>query len=916
MAIQAGYLPKTAPWDLNTAKAKRGGSNVTRRAKVMRPQLTPGLVSRPRLARQLDLSLDRPLVLVIGPAGFGKTTLLADWLAHTAVESAWYTLDSNDNDLDRFVTQLVAAVQVVCPVGDATLRAMQNHKHSAESLGATLGDELLDLAQDLVLVLDDYHEIAEGQVHEFLTALLQYPPPRLHLVICSRSDPPLAHARMRGRGYVDEIRAVDLRFTPEETRSLLANCTDEPIDEQLLEMLQHRTEGWVAGLQLAAVALRGVTDRPTLAEAVLAIGDRHVMDFLVEEVLARQSTAVQDFLLRTSIVDRVCARLGSALSDGVSPADAEQILEELARSDLYVEQRGDEPGWYRLHPLFHELFRHCLAIQVGEDGMAELHQRASAWFAEQWMIEDAVRHAVAGGDPTSAGDLVEAHVERALASDQWSRLEAWLRMLPDGVIASRPALLLARARLVRWRSGVVAGTRPLLRDVEALLEANGGDLPNWRTAEVALFETTTLPFDTNVDTYQAVAERALEQLSPSQRFARGRARFWQARAMQASGHLNSAIHRVTMELDADGGRVDSATIFGLLGLATSYFVEGNFDDAAFTANYAVELATEHDLQSGLAFGRLTLGAIAYELNDLDDAISHFTAASVNTRRTVETVVIEALEGLALSYQHQGREQDAANALEQLRQLILEVRSLELLPQLHAFEAHLALAAGDRERAIHWLASSGTSLDMGNLSEFEVPLLTRVKVLLAESTDASIDEAHRHIDDVLELAISIRDTHRQVQCLALRAIAHHAQGRRSEANAALVSALRIGGPLGMVRSYLDAGARLVPLLREAARASDAAAFAARILSAFGGTASPQHIQPNRSRFQIFEMLTEREAQILLCLSRQLTNQEIADELYISPLTVKRHNSNIYDKLGVANRRQALIKADEMGLLPVA
>jgi LuxR family maltose regulon positive regulatory protein len=229
---------------------------------------------------------------------------------------------------------------------------------------------------------------------------------------------------------------------------------------------------------------------------------------------------------------------------------------------------------------------------------------------------------------------------------------------------------------------------------------------------------------------------------------------------------------------------------------------------------------------------------------------------------------------------------------------------------------MALAAGDRERAIHWLASSGTSLEMGSLSAFEVPLLTRVRVLLAESTDASIDEAHRHIDDVLELAMSIRDTHRQVQCLALRAIAHQAQGRRSEANAALISALRLGGPLGMVRSYLDAGTRLVPLLRDAARSSDAVAYAARVLSAFGGTASPQRIQPNRSRFQIFEMLTEREAQILLCLSRQLTNQEIADELYISPLTVKRHNSNIYDKLGVANRRQALIKADEMGLLPMA
>jgi LuxR family maltose regulon positive regulatory protein len=917
MAIQAGNLPKTAPWDLSDVKVKRGGNgNITRRAKVIRPQLTPGLVPRPRLARQLDMSLDRPLVLVIGPAGFGKTTLLVDWLAHSSVDSAWYTLDSDDNELDRFVTQLVAAIQIECPAGDVTLHALQSRKHSAAFLGAMLGDELLDLTQDLVLVLDDYHEIAEEPVHEFLAALLQYPPPRLHLVLCARSDPPLAHARLRGRGLVAEIRAADLRFTPEETGRLLANFTNEPIDEQLAETLHQRTDGWVAGLQLAAVALRSTTDRSTLAESVLAIGDRHVMDFLVEEVLARQAPLVQDFLLRTSIVDRVCARLGSALSDGIPTGSAEAMLEDLARSDLYVEQRGDEPGWYRLHPLFHELFRHRLAIQVGDEGMAELHRRAGIWFADQAMIEEAVVHAVAGGDLESAGDLVELHVERALATEQWAMLDTWLRKLPEGLVSARPTLLLARARLVRWRSGVLSGMRTLLRDVDALLESQGDNVPSGRRAETALFQTTTLLFDSNVETYLTSAERALEQISPPQRFARGRARFWLARALQASGQLDTAVHRITQELDADAGRVDTATIFGLLGLATSYRIQGNFDDAAFTANYAVELAAEHDLKSGLALGQLILGSIAYELNDLEGAITHFQAASACKRRTVETVGIEALEGLALAYQHQGKEQDAANELEQLRQLILEVRSLELLPELHAFEAHLALAGGDRERAIHWLASSGTSLDLGSLSAIEVPLLTRVKVLLAEASDASIDEAQRHIDAVLERAIAIRDVQRQVQGLNLRAIAHHAQGRRADGNAALADALRLGGPLGMVRSYLDAGPRLVPLLRDAARANEVAAYAARVLSAFGGMAAPQRIQPNRSRFQIFEMLTEREAQILLCLSRQLTNQEIADELYISPLTVKRHNSNIYDKLGVANRRQALIKADEMGLLPMA
>jgi LuxR family maltose regulon positive regulatory protein len=886
-----------------------------RRAKLLPPRLGTGLVPRPRLIHQLNESLDQPLILVIGPAGFGKTTLLGEWLASAAVDSAWLTLDAADSDLHRFISQFVMAIQTVHQdVGESTLAALKLSHYGPEALGATLGDELLDLPSDLVLVLDDYHEVPNVAIHEFLAALLQYPPQHLHLIVSSRTDPPLALARQRGRGYVSEIRAADLRFTVEETRLLLTKVSESQIDDRVVLMLQERTEGWVAGLRLASIAMHGRSDHVTLTEAFAAIGDRHVMDFLIEEVLARQPDPIQNFLLHTSIVDRICGDLGDAMLGYAIPGSAAGKLEWLTRSDLYVEQFGEEPVWYRYHPLFHELLRHRLAILVGQEEVAALHRRASAWFAGQQMIDDAVAHSIAAGEADLAADLVEQHVERALATEEWPALEAWLRMLPSELIQARPALLFARARIARLRSGVSEGLRPLLRDIEGLIAGDdGAEAENFR-ADLALFDVSSQLFDTHVDEYLDAAHRALDLLGPEKRFARGRALTWLGLALQAKGRPDEAIRRLGLELGAEAGHFDTCTEFALFGIAVVHLREGDLDQAAMTAQYMLRLATEHGLEMASSWAHQILGTVAYEYNDLETAISHFSAVAAGRRYAAEINLLESTIGLALSYQALGRVRESEETIARLLEQLLESKNLEHLPLLHSLQARLALLRGDRAEAIRWLGTSGVSIDAGSVGAIEVSLITHVKVLLAEDTPEGLEEAARHLDELSERADAIRDRRRKVELNALRALVFQAQGRPDLARAALEETLTLASPKGLVRTFIDLGPRLAPLLRTIARNEELAAYSAQILTAFSTAETVRVLPMPRSRFQVFEVLTEREAQILDCLSRQLSNQEIADELFISPLTVKRHASNIYDKLGVANRRQALLKAEEFGLLP--
>jgi LuxR family transcriptional regulator, maltose regulon positive regulatory protein len=353
------------------------GSPRVRRAKLGPPRFGTGLVPRPRLVELLNRGLEVPVTLVVGPAGFGKTTALGEWTATIPYPATWLTLDEGDTDLARFVVHVIAALRAISPtIGVQTLDLLNGPLPPPNEFGETLADELLNVTEPFVLVIDDLHEAVESWLLTFLTALLRYPPPSLRLVISTRWDPRLPIARLRGRGLLAEVRTGDLRFTEDETRSLLRHAIGGEPEASIVTLLQERTEGWVAGLRLASIALRGCADSESLAASFAAIGERHIMIFLLDEVLIRQPEQVQQFLLRTSITNRICGSLADSLTELDLPAGAsESILEGLARASLYIEPIGDEPVWYRFHPLFRDLLRQRLTLTSDPGAIADLHAR-------------------------------------------------------------------------------------------------------------------------------------------------------------------------------------------------------------------------------------------------------------------------------------------------------------------------------------------------------------------------------------------------------------------------------------------------------------------------------------------------------------------------------------------------------------
>jgi ATP/maltotriose-dependent transcriptional regulator MalT len=432
-SVDAWADPDGSRRETAEAAVDRAPDPVVRRVKLLRPRLGAGVVARPRLVDRLNASLEVPVTLVVGPAGFGKTTLLCQWLAACPCSSAWLSLDEEDDDLATFVAHFLAALRTAVPdAGEETLALLRLPRRSSPAtLGATLCDELIDLDDNVVLVLDDYQAIADAAIHEFLAALLRHPAPPMHLVLSARHDPALPLAVMRARGRVAEVRAADLRFTDGEARAFLERATTAPLDGETSRILQARIEGWAAGWRFAELALRGDAGAEGLVQAFATHGRRHVMDFLLDEVLSRQPVAVRAFMLRTSIVERVSASLADALLDApLGLGGSQALLEGLARADLFVVPLGEEGGWFRYHHLFRELLRHQLRLEVGPAGEAELQARASAWHEDRGLIEPAIRHALAAGAPDQAAALVERHAMPALEADECRTPGRWLALLP------------------------------------------------------------------------------------------------------------------------------------------------------------------------------------------------------------------------------------------------------------------------------------------------------------------------------------------------------------------------------------------------------------------------------------------------------------------------------------------------------
>ncbi len=897
------------------------------------PRPGPGVVSRPRLTVHLDEGLERGLVLVCAPAGYGKTVLLADWARRRQRPVAWLSLDEGDNDPSRFWRYTVAALDRVRPgiggrvgplLGPPTPPSFAGVVTALiNELAAPPGDD------EAVLVLDDYHVIGSQPVHASLEFLLEHRPPGLRLVLASRADPPLGLARLRVREQLAELRAAELRFAAEEAAALLRQLVagaDASLPDADVAALTARTEGWAAGLQLAGLSLRG---QPDVAGFVADFtgSHRYVLDFLTEEVLECQPAEVRTFLLETSVLER----LSGSLSDAVTGrCGSQELLEQVERAGLFLVPLDEVRGWWRFHHLFADLLRARL-LEGQPAQVAQLHRNAAAWHEEHGLTEDAIRHAVAAGEMTWAAQLIERQFDTVSGlRGEGVTVQRWLGALPADLVRSRPRLLLAQAQL----AAAAGRVETVERLVEAAERAHAGaaeepfEPPAGRAgsllvnipALIAVHRSLLAWLRGDAEATAAFASRALAELGEGERLLDYVARFNLGIADWLRGRLADA-ERVFVPSIAGWADTPTITIWGRHILGQVQRAQGHLDAAALACRQALETTAPRGRPPLPAAGPAYVGLaeVAYQRNELEAALRHVTDGIALCRQLAYTPPLAAgLATLAWIRQVTG---DPAGALEAIGEAAQAAPGPPgLLNPVPAQRARLLLAQSDLGAAARFAQDNGLSPDDQPDYPREPDYLLLTRVLLAQERPG---QALALLDRLDAVAAAQDRTGSLIEIGALRALALAASGQETAAVDALAGVLTLACPQGYVRVFADEGPPMAALLARliaAQRAGQAAAEVpfgclTRLKLAFGADqATPDAGQATPAQPGLVDPLTGRELEVLGMLAAGRPNQAIADELVITLDTVKKHVGHMLGKLGAANRTEAVARARELRMIP--
>ena len=905
------------------------------KAKLHRPRIAENRAQRVRAQQRLADALDRPFTLVSAPAGFGKTTLLCEWLASSERPNAWLSLDERDSDPATFLTYLVAAIRTLfpnaCPETMALLHQLALPPVSATS--AILSNEIDNLAeadvlapgQRFILVLDDYHHISHPDIHQMIDDLLLHPPRPLHLAIVARYDPPLSLHTLRARGELVEIRSNALRFTKAEVATFFQKTLRTPIDEATLEQVENLTEGWVAGLRFAALALNAESG-PLFAPG--ARENRFMMDYLSNEVLMRLPAAQQAFLMQTAILDRLNGALCDAvIVDRAGAGTSQQHLEWLESENVFTSALDDQGEWYRYHSLFRRLLLDQLERRYRAEQVAELHRRASAWYAANAFVEDALHHALAAGDTTSAAQIVEAYRNQALNRSQFQRLEQWLKRLPARLIEERPCLLIIEAWLLaeRWRTP----------DMNALLDRIEALLPNTtlseieRTnleSEIAALRSDYCYFIGDRAGLLRFSHRALDIAPMTLSYVRRFAWLNYLAALQLHGDFSALQDALHTSLREDRFHGDAFPVSPLITHCAASWMGADLTTLQQSALHLLRLTQERNLLNEQGWAHLYLGCVAYQRNELESAIQAFTTIVSRPYGSHGHVFWQGAFGLAAVYCAQGEGEQAQALSDSLLATALEMGGANVMEELRTLQAFVALQCGNKVAARRWAATYDRTQPIAPMSMFYAAPLVLARILFSDATPQNLVDAEAWIAHVYEFSLATYNLRVQIEMLALQALLHELRSDRKAALAALEQAMRLATPGGLVRIFVDLGAGLAPLLTELEERGSAPDLVCRILRSLPSmpasgkqlTTTDHYRTPTADGSEIdhnayIEPLTRREVEVLELLTQRLTAPEIAKQLVISENTVKRHRTNIYQKLGVNNRRDALTVARKMHLI---
>ena len=907
--------------------------------KLYIPPPRTSVVPRPRLIERMNegLSSGRKLTLISASAGFGKTTLVSEWIAGCNQKVAWLSLDEGDGDPAHFLTYLIAALQTIAAnIGEGTLGALQSPQPPpTEVLLTTLLNEITALPDHFVLVLDDYHVIDSKPVDEALTFLLTHLPPKMHLVITTREDPDLPLARLRARGQLTELRAADLRFTPAEAAEFLNQAMSLQLSAKDIAALEARTEGWITGLQLAALALQGslsMQGRLDTSRFIRSFTGSHrfVLDYLVEEVLQRQPEHIRSFLLQTSILDRLSGPLCEAVT---GRAGSWGILDTLERGNLFIVPLDDQRQWYRYHHLFTEvLLAHALEEQPGQIPL--LHQLASAWYEQNNLPAEAIRHALAARDFEGAAGLIEKTYLAMDTSIQYAAWLGWVRKLPDEVVRARPVLSFDYARALS-DSGEYEASKSWLQEAEQRMAGSPDGMIVADEAQlralpvmIALARSNHAQIQGDIEATVKYAELALELSPEDDHYNHAMAAVSLGTAYWARGDLDGAQRALSVWLDycQKVGNIIFAIATGAY-LAGIIVAQGRLREAERIYKQSIQLAStyEQSVRHVTANLYLGLGLLCHEQGDQQSAAQHLhKSEELGEQSALIDWPYRWRLAQARLKEAEGDLETALDLLEEARRLYVRTSVPDFQP-IDALKARMYLRQGRLSEALAWARERGLSVDddLSYLCEFEHVTLARMLIAqdkndpLADSIPNAIDLLAR----LLQAAESGRRMGSVIEILVVQALALQAQGYVSLAIASVERALALAEPEGYVRIFVDEGEPMRLLISDfrlqiekqfCGQIHPLTGYVERLLAAFTSPAAVPQSKIGNLKSTMIEPLSGRELEVLRLLGTEMSGPEIARELVVSLNTLRTHTKNIFNKLGVNNRRGAVQRAEELDL----
>ncbi|MFN8590191.1 MAG: LuxR C-terminal-related transcriptional regulator [Thermomicrobiales bacterium] len=883
--------------------------------KLSPPRLHRDHVPRSDLVARLENGGDRPLTLVCAPAGSGKSTLLREWLDVSGLPFGWIALDERDSDFGVFLSYLLTVLRTAFPTLPFATRDLVRALTlpPPEILAGSLANDLQRLPNDFILVLDDYHVITNPQIHHLLELLLSHPPARLHLVVATRAEPPWALPQMRARGQVSELRFSELQFTRVESEQFLRHSLGDAIAPDVITILHEESEGWAAGLQLMALAIDR-RDPVSVRSTRLAAANEDIRTFLWDEVLSKQPLEVQNRLLAISILSRFSASLCESVyaphgSQEVCEGWGRNFLSDLLHANLFVIPLDGSHEFFRFHHLFQQFLVERRKERFTAAEIAALHQRASAWFESHDFIEDALDHALAAGDATGAADIIGRHRMELYNRDQFARLRRWLGQIPPEVKNHHPELLLAEARIasLNWR---FTESAVLLDHAEREL-AHGSLDPaanDTATGELLVLRAIIGFWTGDAQTVVNNATRALELLPADASHLRGNAHTGIATGYYLDGDLGRALGYIEERL-SETPSLSPAYAWLLQTDAFFRWLQGDWTNLALTGFRLLRVSEELELSDQQALAHYFLGTVHYMRNELDLAEEHL-AKAFNARFVLRLMWwAQAAAMVSLTYQAQERPKEARQVVEDAQTFILERHAMRVLPAVGAALAEIER----RQGAVAAAVARARQVDPGPLTWALAaiePRIAQARALLWLDDDSGLDQTAALLAELREFCDRLPNRRLACEVEALSALLQDRRGEREQALATVQCLVREVAPDGWVRLFADLGEPMERLLRQLAAQGVERHAVTALLPAFPQRSTGAHL-PDQSFLP--EALTDRELEVLSLLYSRNSNKEIAADLFIAPGTVKRHTLSIYRKLDVADRRAAVEKAVELGLL---